>query len=237
MELTGGGSSLLRAAGQRLRDAGLRQAAYSAKLERALAVDIPAPDAGSRPPGDEDRLGPGSPSGEVVKSYLGEQAARLAALDTAVRRAEPDSIHQMRVTARRLRSTLQAFAVIWPSPATGHLKDELKWLGRVLGDARDLEVLSEYFQAELAGTPAELVLGPAKARITVYFAPREAAGARSRAPAGGPGGGCDGRDGHRPARGARSHCTRRGRRPNARGTRQRPWYRYPASGRGASPSG
>jgi CHAD domain-containing protein len=36
-------------------------------------------------------------------------------------------------------------------------------------------VLSEYFRAGLDETPAELVLGPAKARITVHFAPQEAA--------------------------------------------------------------
>jgi CHAD domain-containing protein len=172
VELTGGEPRLLRAVDKRLSDAGLRPAAHAAKLERALASALP------RTPGG-DRLGRESPSGEVVMAYLGEQAARLKALDTAVRRDEPDAVHRLRVTARRLRSTLQSFPMIFSSSAAEHLKAELKWLGRVLGDARDAEVLSEYFRAGLARTPGELVLGPAAARITVYFAPHQAGAARA----------------------------------------------------------
>jgi CHAD domain-containing protein len=178
VELADGGPPLLRAADKRLRAAGLRPAAHAAKLERALAGGLP--DAGGpanrlQPDNGDGELAAGSPSGEVVLAYAGRQAARLKDLDTAVRRDEPDAIHQMRVTTRRLRSTLQSFPAIWESSATGHLKDELKWFGQVLGDARDAEVLSEYFRAGLEDTPTELVLGPAKARITVHFAPQETA--------------------------------------------------------------
>lgn len=171
-ELTGGARKLLRAVDKRLNDSGLRPAMTSTKVERALATSLP------RTTGSPDKLDTDSPSGEVVLAYLREQAAKLKSLDTAVRRDEPDAVHQMRVTARRLRSTFQSFSMIWPSSATGHLAGELKWLGRVLGDARDAEVLSEYFRAGLAGTPAELVLGPVQARITVHFAP-DAAASRS----------------------------------------------------------
>ena len=45
----------------------------------------------------------------------------------------------------------------------------------MLGDARDAEVLDEYFHAGLAGTPVELVIGPAQARVTAHFAPVQAA--------------------------------------------------------------
>src|SRR5581483_1519663 len=135
-----------------LTGAGLRPGMTATKVQRALATSLP------RPTGSPDKLNTGSPSGEVVMAYLGEQAAKLKALDTAVRRDEPDAIHQMRVTARRLRSTLQAFPMIWLPSTTDHVKDELKWLGQVLGEARDTEVLSEYFRAALAGVPAELML-------------------------------------------------------------------------------
>ena len=103
------------------------------------------------------------------------QTARLMSLDPAVRQDEPDAIHQMRVTTRRLRSTLQAYRAILPADATRHLGDELKRLGQVLGAARDGEVLSEYLRAGLASMPAELVIGPAQASIRAHFAPREAA--------------------------------------------------------------
>ena len=122
-----------------------------------------------------DRLHAGSTAGEVVLAYLRDHTARLRALDAAVRRDEPDAVHQMRVTARRLRGAMQAFPALWPPGETDHLKDELKWLGQILGEARDAEVLGEYLAADLDRVPAELVLGPVKARFTVHFAPQEAA--------------------------------------------------------------
>lgn len=118
---------------------------------------------------------PSTPAGEVVARYLEGQATRLRLLEPAARRDEPDAVHQMRVTARRLRSTLQAFGSLWPESATGSLKDDLKWLGQVLGDARDAEVLAGYLADGLDRLPPELVLGPAKARVTVQFASRSAA--------------------------------------------------------------
>ena len=115
-----------------------------------------------------------SPAGDVVMVYIGTQAARLKALDPLVRKNAPDSVHQMRVASRRLRSTLQAYPAILPKPATQHLRAELKWLGEVLGEARDNEVLSDYLLTRLASLPAEQVLGPAQARTRAHFAPREA---------------------------------------------------------------
>jgi CHAD domain-containing protein len=117
---------------------------------------------------------PHSAAGDVVMAYIGAQAGRLKALDPLVRANAPDSVHQMRVAARRLRSTLQAYPAILPKPATRRLRAELKWLGEVLGEARDDEVLSEYLLTRLASLPAEQVLGPAQARARGHFAPREA---------------------------------------------------------------
>ncbi|MGH3249892.1 MAG: CHAD domain-containing protein [Trebonia sp.] len=167
VELTGGDPRLLKAADERLRRSGLRPAGRSTKLERALAAELQPAPAGHR-------LTRRSPSGEVVLAYLDQHAARFKALDPAVRRDEPDAVHQMRVAARRLRSALQAFPVVVPEPATRHLRQELKWIGGLLGDARDGEVLSDYLQTGLAGLPTELVLGPAKATVTAHFARREA---------------------------------------------------------------
>jgi CHAD domain-containing protein len=115
-----------------------------------------------------------SAAGDVVLAYLARHTARLKALDPLVRRDAPDSVHQMRVAVRRLRGTLQAYPAILPRPATQHLRDELKWLGGVLGEARDGEVLSDYLLTRLAGLPPELVLGPAQARTRAHFAPRQA---------------------------------------------------------------
>jgi CHAD domain-containing protein len=144
----------------------------AAASSEGRADAIPA--AGSRRPAHRKRFSRHSPAGEVVISYLDAQAARLAALDLAVRRDKPDSVHQMRVTVRRLRSALQAFSAVLPEPDTRQLSAELKWLGGVLGAARDVEVLDGHLHTSLAAVPAELVLGPAQARVSVYFAPQEA---------------------------------------------------------------
>jgi CHAD domain-containing protein len=167
VELTGGDRQLLRAADRRLRRGGLRPAGRMAKLERALADQLP----------DEDQrpsLGRHSSAADVLMAYVREQADVLKALDPMVRRNEPDSVHQMRVASRRLRSTFQSFGSVLRAQDTAHLRDELRWFGHVLGDARDAEVLSEHLQAEVKKAPAELVMGPVQARLREHFAPLEA---------------------------------------------------------------
>jgi CHAD domain-containing protein len=140
------------------------------------AVGVTVLSQGDLPDGRRPRqAGSRSSAGEAVLAYLDIQAARLAALGPAVRRDEADAVHQMRVAARRLRAALQAFPAVLPRPATQHLRDELKWLGQVLGTARDIEVLKGDFSSALDATPAELVLGPVKPRLAAHFAPRETA--------------------------------------------------------------
>jgi CHAD domain-containing protein len=166
VELTGGGSRLLKAADERLRRDGLRPATRSAKLERALADQLPARD---RP----DHAAP-STAGETVLAYLRTQTEALKAADPMVRLDEPDAVHQMRVATRRLRSTLQNFSKLLPRPTTDKVSGELKWLGGVLGEARDAEVLSQRLEETVRQTPAELVPGPVQARVRGHFAPLEA---------------------------------------------------------------
>ena len=174
VELTGGSQRLLRAVDRRLRKGGLHRVDRP-KLARALASELLGR-AGSQSiagQSDSTRTIMRDSAGEVVLAYLRKQAEVFKSLDPGIRRDEPDSVHQMRVAARRLRSTLQSFPIL-PATVTGHLIEELRWIGRVLGEAREQEVLREYLKTELASTPAELMLGPAQARVSAHFAPREA---------------------------------------------------------------
>lgn len=157
-----------------LRREGLRPSARTAKLERALAGPLAERERRSAADGHRTQAPAGS-AGAVVLAYLRQQVTRLQALDPLVRAGEPDSVHQMRVTARRLRSTLQSFGQVLPRSRTAELVAGLKWLGVVLGEARDAEVLAGRLDRELRDTPPELVLGPVLARVQGHFAPVHAA--------------------------------------------------------------
>lgn len=59
-----------------------------------------------------------------------------------------EAIHQMRVAVRRLRSCLGVFkSLIAPSEEYTELRNELQWLGNVLGIARDWDVFAETLDA------------------------------------------------------------------------------------------
>lgn len=196
VELTGGDGRLLSAADDLLRRHGLRPAARSAKLERALGLEPPESPPPPGRPGPAGRAGAArpagsaeagmagrplvasTPAGQVIQAYLAGQAGLLKALDPMVRQDEPDSVHQMRVATRRLRSTLRTFRAIISRADTERLAAELSWLGDLLGSARDAEVMAGHLQVILDDTPAELVIGPVRARVQGHFEP---AGAKARA--------------------------------------------------------
>lgn len=62
---------------------------------------------------------------------------------------DPEDVHQMRTATRRLRAILRAVRASLASSPVGLLR-ELRWLGRVLGGVRDLDVLSAHLRDELA---------------------------------------------------------------------------------------
>ncbi len=72
---------------------------------------------------------------------------------------DPESIHQMRVGMRRLRSALRLFDPWIPFPPV--LQQELAWLGGELGAARDADVLADSTLLKVAETcPQETDLLP-----------------------------------------------------------------------------
>nr|WP_055508090.1 CYTH and CHAD domain-containing protein [Nonomuraea pusilla] len=155
-----GRPELLAKVGKRLRKAGAVPAGAGSKLARLLR---PAPPA-------KAATEPGS-AGEVVVDYLASQVTALLAQDPRVRRAEEDAVHRMRVAARRLRSALKAFSGV--VTGTEPLQEELRRLGAVLGEARDLEVIRERFGRRLDALPPELVTGPVRARLGSGLRERE----------------------------------------------------------------
>ncbi|MFJ1753396.1 CHAD domain-containing protein [Kitasatospora sp. NPDC088134] len=104
-------------------------------------------------------------AGDVLTARLRTQTARLAALEPDVRADRPDAVHRMRVAARRLRSALRTHRRHLRGDRT-RTEDELQWLGRALGRARDAEVLG----ARLLAQARELPDGADRARVLAELA-------------------------------------------------------------------
>lgn len=124
-----------------VRRAGARDHDGRPKLFRALS--LPAPESAEPPEAD-------APIVDHLKWTLIRHVRWLTAHDPGTRLGtESESLHQMRVAARRLRSVLRAARPILPHDWNESLAEELSWLGECLGQARDLDVQIAYFQEEI----------------------------------------------------------------------------------------
>ncbi|MEE1783785.1 CYTH and CHAD domain-containing protein [Streptomyces sp. SP17BM10] len=164
VELDHGTAALLERIDAVFADAELTRSPWPSKLARALG---PTRLPGSRP----SPARPGS-GGAVVTDYLRTQHDALLTLDAAVRRAEEDSVHRMRVTVRRLRSLLRAHRKLFARSRAEPLAAELRWLARLLGRARDQEVLGENMVDQLDAVPASLRRHALRGRLTEHYAHR-----------------------------------------------------------------
>ncbi|WP_406512076.1 CYTH and CHAD domain-containing protein [Streptomyces sp. NBC_00161] len=166
--------ALLDAVEKKFRKAGLHVSDAPSKLARALTETGTAPPPRPEPAPAEDT------AGAHVLSYLREQRDALVAQDPAVRRNLPDSVHQMRVACRRMRSAFKTHRKVLDRTATDPLGEELRWLAAELGLDRDQEVLSERIQTHIAELPRTLLLGPVRGRLRVWNNARRS-GTRRRA--------------------------------------------------------
>jgi CHAD domain-containing protein len=97
----------------------------------------------------EPRKKPKTPF-ETLRARLREQLDAILANDPGTRLGrDPENLHDMRVAVRRARALLRAGAPLFKTD-TQALAAELQWLGSVLGDVRDLDVLLERLRAEAA---------------------------------------------------------------------------------------
>ncbi|CAN5789780.1 CYTH and CHAD domain-containing protein [soil metagenome] len=103
--------------------------------------------------------------GNSVDGAVAEQVERLLVWDRAVRADADDSVHQMRVTCRTIRSLLQASGSAFGVSTDAWICEELQLLATILGTARDAEVLAERYGSALDELPAELVRGPIRQRL------------------------------------------------------------------------
>ena len=94
--------------------------------------------------------------GEAVRQAIGALVERLVEREAGVQQGDdPEDVHQARVAVRRLRSVLRTFGDVLEPEWAKALRDELRWLGRLLGDVRDAEVLRDRLHSQAGWIAAE----------------------------------------------------------------------------------
>ena len=87
------------------------------------------------------RVNADEPVGDVIISVLRVAVLRIAGTDADARRGEPEGIHRLRTTTRRLRSELRSLENLVDEQWREQLEAELKWLAGRLGEVRDVDIL------------------------------------------------------------------------------------------------
>ena len=191
LELVHGGPDIFPAAAACLAAAGARPAPHESKVGRALGEAWPqrleaAHDDGAataemaqaaKKPGKK-KPGKKWPASAVVTAYLGGQIDELLAQDPRVRLEEEDAVHAMRSAARRMRSALAVYRKLFGGAAVRRLRDELQWIGGILGAPRDAEVMLERLRQHAAELPPEQAGDVVKERVERELGARFDAGYR-----------------------------------------------------------
>ena len=160
VELVDGSRSVLEAVETDLVHAGAERASTGSKLAHALGdATPPAVRAPSR-----QSLARGS-AAQLLLARVATHTARLHRHDAGVRADHPESVHKLRIAARRLRSALLTYGPLAEPGGFDPLREELRWLGQALGGARDATVLRDHLDRALASEPDEWIVGPVRDRI------------------------------------------------------------------------
>jgi CHAD domain-containing protein len=90
---------------------------------------------------EPSRARPGDPAATHVRAQLDVQIRELLAREAGTRSGtDPEDLHQMRVSLRRMRSVLKMSGSLI-GPAAEPVRAELGWFGQSLGEVRDYDVL------------------------------------------------------------------------------------------------
>ena len=85
----------------------------------------------------------GMSANDAFKTLITGCLAHYAANQRGMlKRGDPEYLHQMRVALRRLRSVFNTFAPLFPASVLAPPIAEARWLGRMLGAARDWDVFA-----------------------------------------------------------------------------------------------
>ena len=128
-----------------LREAGAVDAEPIPKASRALSLRAETPD----PPGAPNDDGS---VGAALTAALKADLERLVIHDPVARIGkDPEGVHQMRVATRRIRSNIKAYGELIDESWAAETGTDLKWLAKLLGEVRDLDVLQERLKNKAEG--------------------------------------------------------------------------------------
>jgi CHAD domain-containing protein len=146
VDLLDGDADVLHRLGALLEGAGARPRADRPTLFRALGLDVPGPPA----PLDSSA----SPI-DHVRAMMRAQLEGISAHDPGTRLGtDPEDLHKMRTSVRRLRAILRAARPLVEGGWGEELRRELDWLGGALGGVRDLDVLLASLRTDIAAFEA-----------------------------------------------------------------------------------
>jgi CHAD domain-containing protein len=124
-------------------------------MDLLSATRVADDDSPARPLEPMEKLGRNATVGEVISAVVSAAAMELAARDVRLRGCrDAEDVHDARVAIRRLRAQLQTLRPVMRPAWADHVNGELKWLGAMLGEVRDPDVILAEFEDQLASLPA-----------------------------------------------------------------------------------
>jgi triphosphatase len=112
-------------------------------------------------------LTPDMSAGESFQFVVRNSFAHLTANDDCARlNLQVEGVHQCRVALRRLRSGFKIYRHLLRRKSIANIEDGVRWLGKILGAARDLDVLqTELLQPAIEALGEEQHLAPLMANL------------------------------------------------------------------------
>ena len=122
-------------------------------------------------------LTPEMTAGNSVHFIVLNSFAHLTANDDCARlNLHIEGVHQCRIALRRLRSAFKIYRPLLRRKRIAPIDEEVRWLGRILGAARDLDVLqAELLEPAIAALGEEKQLAPLMATLAAKKEPRPTA--------------------------------------------------------------
>jgi CHAD domain-containing protein len=135
LELKEGKSSHLTVIRKTLQKAGAKPKPLQPKIFQALQLPYPLAD---------PQVDPTAPPSEHIRARLQAQINQMLIHDPGTRLdRDIEALHQMRVATRRMRAIFRAVRSFLEPEWTKKIRQEVGWIGSLLGEVRDWDVLLE----------------------------------------------------------------------------------------------